>query len=163
MSQAKMEKLLSECRKHIMHLNSASTKMRHFMPLDENKYKNLTEDEVEHIDQFLFRFAKLQDTIGEKLFVELLVFLQEEGIKNKPFLDILNRLEQLGVLSDKDIWISLRKIRNDISHHYEEDSKDMALGINAIYLRKEDLLDMFIGVDQLYQKNIRPDSFVSEN
>jgi hypothetical protein len=37
-------------------------------------------------------------------------FYKKKVLKSKPFLDILNRLEQLGVLSDKDIWISLRKI-----------------------------------------------------
>ena len=58
------------------------------MPLGVENYENLTDDEVEHIDQFLFRFAELQDTIGDKLFGTLLIILQEENIKNSLILDI---------------------------------------------------------------------------
>jgi len=151
MTELKMEKLLGECRKHIQRLKSASKKMGLFMPLDVEKYENLTDDEVEHIDQFLFRFAKLQDTIGDKLFGTLLMILQEENIKNSPFLDILNRLEQLEILANKDVWIELRKIRNDISHHYDDDSQEMTLGINAIYLKKDQLIEIFNNVESQYK------------
>jgi hypothetical protein len=98
MKELNLEKLLSECHKHIKRLRSASKKMSLYMPLSVNRYENLTDDEVEHIDQFLFRFAKLQDTIGNKLFGALLSFLQEANLKNSPFLDVLNRLEQLKIM-----------------------------------------------------------------
>jgi len=146
MTESKMDKLIHECLKHIQRLRSASEKMSPFMPLDTRRYENLTDDEVEHIDQFLFRFAKLQDTIGDKLFVALLTYFQEDNIKNKPFLDILNRLEQLQILSNKDDWIALRKIRNDISHHYEDDSHEMAPAINAIHSKLNILIEIFHNV-----------------
>jgi hypothetical protein len=89
MINLRIEKLIIECDKHLKRINRAHFKMAEFMPLDEEKYQRLTDDEIEHIDQFLFRFAKLQDAIGEKLFILLLEFLQEENIRNKPFVDIL--------------------------------------------------------------------------
>ena len=106
------------------------------MPLDENKYQQLSDDEIEHIDQFLFRFAKLQDAIGEKLFMLLLEFLKEENTRTRPFIDILNRLEQLGFLDDKNVWLELRKIRNNIAHQYEEEPKQAAEALNAIFASK---------------------------
>ena len=63
----KIEKIFNECDKHILRINSATKKMANSMPLNEDSYLNLSDDEVEHSDQFLFRFAKLQDTIAEKL------------------------------------------------------------------------------------------------
>lgn len=84
MKNLKLDKQLNECRKHIRRLESASVKMNPFMPIDEHRYENLSDDEVEHIDQFLFRFAKLQDAIGEKLFRGLLDFLLEPDISRKP-------------------------------------------------------------------------------
>ncbi len=60
-----------------MRLNHAEAKMVLFMPLNADSYLTLSEDEIEHIDQFLFRFAKLQDTIGEKLIISILEYLQE--------------------------------------------------------------------------------------
>jgi hypothetical protein len=52
-----------------MQLNHAAKKMVLFMPLNADRYLALTEDEIEHIDQFFFRFTKSQNNIGEKLFV----------------------------------------------------------------------------------------------
>lgn len=95
MTDLRIEKLIVECDKHLKRINSAYLKMSVFMPLDSQRHQQLSDDEIEHIDQFLFRFAKRKDAIGEKLFILLLEFLQEENIRNKPFIDILNRLEQL--------------------------------------------------------------------
>jgi hypothetical protein len=77
-------------------INSAYLKMSVFMPLDAKSYQQLTDDEIEHIDQFLFRLAKLQDIISEKLFQLLLEFFKEENIRNKPFIDLLNRRNNLA-------------------------------------------------------------------
>ncbi len=136
MTDLRIEKLIVECDKHLKRINSAHLKMTVFMPLDAKRYQQLSDDEIEHIDQFLFRFAKLQDAMGEKLFMLLLEFLKEENIRNKPFIDILNRLEQLGLLEDKNIWLELRKIRNNIAHQYEDEPQQAAEALNAIYASK---------------------------
>lgn len=62
------------------------------MPLTPERYQQLTDAEIEHIDQYLFRFSKLQDAIGERLFKSLLLNLGEE-IYNLSFIDVFNRLE----------------------------------------------------------------------
>lgn len=131
------EKLIVECDKHL--------KMSVFMPLDAKRYQQLSEDEIEHIDQFLFRFAKLQDAMGEKLFMLLLKFLKEENTRNKPFIDILNRLEQLGLLADKNVWLELlRKSRNNIAHQYDDEPQQAAEVPNAIYASKVILENIYI-------------------
>ena len=136
MIDQKIQKLIVECDKHLKRINGAYLKMSIFMPLDENKYQQLSDDEIEHVDQFLFRFAKLQDAIGEKLFMLLLEFLKEENTRTRPFIDILNRLEQLGLLDDKNVWLELRKIRNNIAHQYEDEPKQAAEALNAIFASK---------------------------
>jgi len=139
----RMEKLINECDKHVQRMNHAYTKMALFMPLDISRYNQLSEDEVEHIDQFLFRFAKLQDAMGEKLFIVMLEFLEEENPKSKPFIDTLNRLEELGLLEDKNTWLELRKIRNNIAHQYEDDPKQASEALNSIYAVKPILESIF--------------------
>ena len=136
MINLRIEKLIAECDKYLQRINGASLKMALFMPLDAAKYQQLGEGEIEHIDQFLFRFAKLQDATGEKLFILLLEFLKEENTRNKPFIDTLNRLEQIGLLNDKNIWLELRKIRNNIAHQYEDEPQAAADALNAIYAAK---------------------------
>jgi hypothetical protein len=142
----KIKKVIAECDKHLTRINSAYLKMAAFMPLDANKYAQLTDDEVEHIDQFLFRFAKLQDAMSEKLFILILEFFKEEHTKSKPFIDILNRLEQLGLLNDKNVWLELRKIRNNIAHQYEDEPQQAAEALNAIYAVKSTLESIYMKI-----------------
>ncbi|MDD2768282.1 MAG: hypothetical protein PHT19_06085 [Methylococcus sp.] len=115
----KIDKLIGGCDKHLL-LSAAA-------------YSRLTEEDIEHIDQFLFRFAKLQDAIGEKLFVLFLEFLQEPNPKSKPYIDLLKRLEQRGWLEDKNVGLKLRKIRNIIAHQYEDEPGQVAETLNAMY------------------------------
>ena len=143
MIKLRIEKLISECDKHVQRMSYAYTKMALFMPLDVSRYQQLSDDEVEHIDQFLFRFAKLQDAMGEKLFILMLEFLKEENPRSKPFIDTLNRLEQIGLLEDKNTWLELRKIRNNIAHQYEDEPKQASEALNTIYAVKPTLESIF--------------------
>ena len=150
MINLRLEKLIKECDKHLERIKHAYAKMAVFMPLNASRYAQLTDDEVEHIDQYLYRFSKLQDVIGEKLFVLLLEFLKEENIKAKPFIDILNRLEQLGLLEDKNVWLELRKIRNTIAHQYEEEPEQASAALNAIYAAKPTIETIYFALKNRY-------------
>ena len=143
MINLRMEKLIAECDKHVQRMSHAYTKMALFMPLDINRYQQLLDDEVEHIDQFLFRFAKLQDAMGEKLFILMLEFLKEENPKSKPFIDTFIRLEQIGLLEDKNTWLELRKISNNIGHQYEDDPKQASEALYSIYAVRPTLESIF--------------------
>ncbi len=152
MIDLKIKNLINECDKHLKRIEHAAGKMAVFMPLNAERYLLLSEDEIEHIDQFLFRFAKLQDTIGEKLFISILEFLQEENLKSKPFIDILNRLEQLELLEDKNTWLELRKIRNNIAHQYEDEPEKTSEALNAIYAAKPMLQTIYLSLKGRYQQ-----------
>lgn len=138
----KLNKIFYECDKHIQRLQSASQKMSKTMPLDENKYINLTDDEVSYIDQFLFRFAKLQDAIGQKLFKTALLYLNED-IESKPFIDILNLMEKLHLIESANIWKQLRDDRNELAHNYEDEPDQMSETINKLYQKKDILIDIY--------------------
>ena len=56
-----LETIVNECRKHAIRMNSAYEKMEPKLPIKPEKVFNLSDDEVEHIDQFIFRFSKLQE------------------------------------------------------------------------------------------------------
>ena len=126
--------------------------MSSFIPLNKQGYLNLTEQNITDIDQFLYRFGKLQDAVGEKLFTAILMFLREEKIRSKSFIDILNRLEKLEILDSKDDWFELRKIRNDLSHNYDDNPAEMASAINYIYEKKDTLESIYLKVKKYYQE-----------
>ncbi|MFO7448023.1 MAG: hypothetical protein R6W90_16795 [Ignavibacteriaceae bacterium] len=137
-----LKRNMKEGETHVKRLNSAYAKMKAFMPLSAEKIQKLSEDEIEHVDQYLYRFAKLQDVIGEKIFASLLSFLGEETGK-KSFIDIFNRLEQLDIVHNYDKWIKLRLLRNELAHEYEDDPEMNAEKLNSIYNLKNDLEKYF--------------------
>jgi len=149
----KLLQALEECNKHIKRMLYAYHKMAKFMPLDATKYDHLTDEQIENIDQFIFRFSKLQDAMGERLFRGVLIYLEEE-VKNKPFIDLLNRLEQLGALQNKEEWLFLRKLRNDLSHEYLDESEANALNINMVYENTKKLYDIFMQVKMYVNDNL---------
>ncbi len=118
--------------------------------MDSSRYVQLTDDGVELIDYNLYRLSKLQALIGEKLFVLVLEFLKEENIKSKPIIDILNRLEQLELLEDKNFWLELRKIRNTIAHQYEDEPVQASFALNAIFGAKPTLETIYLALKSRY-------------
>lgn len=149
----KLEKIFYECDKHILRINSASKKMSVIFPLSKEKYINLTDEEIEPIDQFLFRFAKLQDAIGQKLFKIILIFLNED-IDGKPFIDILNLMEKLNLLESAKEWKELRDDRNELSHNYEDEPEEMSETINKLYDKKEILINIYQRIKDYYNSKV---------
>ena len=69
-------------------------------------------------DQILFRFMKLQDTLGERLVAATLDELAEP-FEAWPMRDRLDRLEKLGYL-DVAAWMGWRELRNRLAHEYPD-------------------------------------------
>jgi len=149
----KIDRLIYECDKHIFRIKEALEDLEIFMPLNEKKYISLDKNEVRALDQFLFRFAKLQDAVGRKLFKQILILKEDDRllIENLPFIDILNRLEKLDILEVKT-WQILRDSRNELSHNYDDEPKEMAVAINKIYREKDKLIKIYENLKSYYQK-----------
>jgi hypothetical protein len=71
------------------------------------------------LDQFAYRYTRLQDDMGARLFPAVLRALGED-VAAMPAIDRFVRLEQLGWLPDAEEWTELRHIRNEFSHEYPE-------------------------------------------
>lgn len=70
------------------------------------------------------------------------MILAKEQVKSKTFIDVLNRLEELEIVT-KDQWLELREIRNEISHEYSFNVDDVVVGINDIFNRSVDLMKIY--------------------
>ena len=136
LDKLRIEKVLNECDKHRLRINDAYQDMQSFMPLTAEKYEQLSKDEVQDIDQYLYRFSKLQDAMGGKLF-KLIISMYEEPHETLTFIDILNKIEKLGIIHGVGDWKSLREIRNALSHEYDDEPEQMSDLINKIYSKKE--------------------------
>jgi len=139
-TQTFIEKL-HECNQHKKRLLSAKKRLQDIIPLSVEKYNSLNELTISVIDQMIFRFSKLQDSMGNKIFPYILL-LNGEEVKKMTFIDRLNRLEELELLY-KDEWMGLRKDRNEIAHEYSFNQDEVVDGINLIFDRTDDLLKIY--------------------
>jgi hypothetical protein len=132
---------LYECHKHMEKITISKKHLSTIMPLSVERYLDLNDVDMSFIDQLIFRFSKLQDTMGEKIFPFVLI-LSEEDVKKKTFIDILNRLEELEIV-DKAEWLKLREIRNAIAHEYSFNNDEVVDSIVAIYNASDELLSIY--------------------
>jgi uncharacterized protein with HEPN domain len=128
------------CDIHSKRMRIAYENMKSFFPFNSNTIKNLNSENIAYLDMFLNRFAKLQDTIGQKLF-PLILDLLGENIVNKSFIDNLNRLEKLGVIESAEDWKEFRQIRNEIAHDYPNQPEIVSMKLNHCFEKSEKLLD----------------------
>lgn len=127
-----LQNILDECSKHRKRMDYAYKKVSPLLPFTKNNVTQLSDENISHLDQYIFRFSKLQDAIGRKLFKSVLNW-QGENTDGKSLRDLFSRLEQLGVVEDYDSWNKLRIIRNDISHEYDEGPQELAEKLNTLF------------------------------
>ena len=85
-------------------------------------------DKVKVIDSFIFRFIKIQDLMGNKLFREVLVALAEYQ-SSMSMLDVLDKLEKLELISSASCWMDYRNLRNVLTHEYPDNRDELIEGV----------------------------------
>lgn len=113
-----LKQLHVQCRGHADALLDALTDLR-LRPLSPSSYAHLSKLDRRLLDQFAYRYTRLQDDLGARLMPAVLRALGEE-IATMPALDRFARLEQLGWLVSADQWTTLRQIRNQFTHDYPD-------------------------------------------
>ena len=127
----KLKKIIESGRIHVDRINSAYNAVKEILPLNSERFTKLSTDKRAFIDQYIFRFAKLQDLIGQKLFRETLEALGEDT-SQMTFIDVFHRLEKYNIVSGIEKWQVLREIRNDVAHEYPLMIQETIDSVNAI-------------------------------
>ena len=139
------------CSIHVERIAFSYSKIAHLLPLSLDNYQSLEPETTSFIDQLIFRFSKLQDSMGHKLFAALLVNLGED-VKATPFIDQLNKLESLGLVQKND-WLMLRETRNVLSHEYPFNTSDVVDGINLLSEQVDLIISIWRNLEQYsYQR-----------
>jgi len=142
---------LQKCQVHLRRLHYAVNQTERFFPIDNERYQRLDDAQIGNIDQLVFRFTKLQDELGTNTFRYVLVYLQEDII-DKPFRDILNRLERLKIIDSSDTWLSLRELRNDLAHEYPMMLEETIDKLNHLFVQIPVLENIFITIEQMVKQ-----------
>jgi hypothetical protein len=144
----KLKEVIQLCDIHYQRMHYAYGKVQYLYPLDSGKYSNLTYDDLSYFDQLIFRFSKLQDSMGTRYFPALLENLGEDI----PFIDLLNKLEKLNIIEDSQHWLTLRETRNIVTHEYPFDAQDIVDGLNILE-RQVSILENILHRINDYVKN----------
>ena len=146
----KVEDNLKESYKHLDRLDGAFTELSNSFkfPIDKNSFEEMVSSKqfLAYSDQIIYRFSKLQDCMGAKLFKSVLLS-QGENV-NKPFLDILNQLEKINII-DVDEWFEIRDLRNEIAHDYEDNDLEAIEILNTIYKLRDELKNILDAINKL--------------
>ena len=71
----KLNEAVLLCNIHNERMSFARGKISVYFPLDMEKYLSMTPEELSFFDQLIFRFSKLQDVMGGRLFPAFLKIL----------------------------------------------------------------------------------------
>lgn len=131
--------VLAQCETHARRMQWAKHELDPVFPLAAKQLLVLDDAHVAIMDQFVGRFAKLQDAMGAKLLPLVLELTKEQGDLD-AYLDKLNRLEKIGALPSVDEWLELREMRNAFAHDYPEDSELQAAVLNRAFVAADKLV-----------------------
>ena len=145
----RLEREFTICDKHILRINEALEVLKGILPLSADSYASLDSEQIRCLDQFIFRFSKLQDAMGAKIFRYLLEYLDED-VTALPMRDILNRLERFQILPDVNEWIYIRELRNEIAHDYPMMENDVIRILNELFSKVDIMYDIYDKLKAVY-------------
>mgnify|MGYP005855829697 FL=1 len=127
----KFEPALKECRLHEHRLDYALGQLTGKFPLTAENWKNIDDETIADIDQLLFRYNKLQDAMGQRLFPAILMAAGEFQ-DDQSFIDKLDRLEKIRAIPSAERWHEIRRIRNQMTHEYPDSPEQNAKNLNRV-------------------------------
>ncbi len=139
------------CERHIMRIREALVCLNVQIPISQACYEALTEEQIRCIDQFIFRFSKLQDAIGAKIFRYILEILDED-VAAMPMRDVLNLLERYRLIASAEEWLYIRELRNEIAHDYPLMENELLSIINELISKTDTLIKIFTNLKTVAEK-----------
>jgi hypothetical protein len=153
LKMVKIESAMKECDSHLQKLHYVYDKIGKTFPLSEQSFVKLSDEIITFLDQFLYRFMKLQDAMGMKMFPAMadMISGQDEA---RPFIDTLNILEKNGIIDSVSIWQEFRNIRNTLAHEYPDSVKQTVEAINELFADWKILEQMYLSMKEYYVKRL---------
>ena len=113
--------------------------------LDIHRVNALTDDEIDVIDAYLFRYGSLISNIQDSIF-KAIGDLEEEPIAGMSNRDKTNLMERIGALPSAEQFSILAILRNKLMHNYPEEAQKHLQRINFITSESPKLLEIFLSI-----------------
>jgi len=136
--QLALQHIQTVCQGHANALSEALQDMQ-LRTLGTDDYTHLNKEDRRLLDQFAYRYTRLQDDMGARLMPAVLKALGED-IAPMSAIDRFARLEQLGWLDSADNWLVLRQVRNQFVHDYPDSPTERFERLQAAIQAAQQLL-----------------------
>ena len=146
MTNKRLQSYFNEANRHIDLIRDSLEELT--TPIES--YEELPKLQKFALNALIFRFSKLQDLIGAKIFR---LYLEFNGFltANISYFDILKEIEKEGVV-DIDSWGELRELRNKIAHDYPQELEEMIESINLFIDKSQDLIDISQKLEHIFNE-----------
>jgi hypothetical protein len=151
-----LDDLISECDLHLLTLREAMARCPR--PLTVDHFATRDPALIAALDQFAYRFVKLQDVISVQLFRRFALDVLHEPVESLPVIDIMNLLERYGYLPSAARWQQIREIRNQITHEYRLDPEELIVTLDIAFSMVAEMSEIF---DALNEQRRRCDAVSS--
>ncbi len=148
-----LKKQHESCSLHADRIKKALNEIEKITPLSQIKIANMNTHELAITELLTGRFAKLQDTLGKKIFPLILIAIGEDT-QGMSFIDRLNLLEKLGYIDDAQHWFDYRDARNAAAHEYSDSPAVMVKNLENIIRLAKELLAYWQKLGQKIEKII---------
>ena len=141
---------LDLARKEAEHLRYSFDTLYAFK-LDETWVKDLADKPAlaEKVEAFVSRFSRLQDHIGEKLLPR---YAQLVGEQHKTQIDVLGFAERAGIVTNADVFLAARRLRNALVHEYMQDSQSFLESLLQARIAAQMLFDIVVRLETELQR-----------
>lgn len=118
------------------------------------EFSAITDEQRMHLSAFKADFSELQGHLGAAM--RLIALIEEEN--TQLFTYVLTYMEQLGILSDMDDWLDVRRLRNQAAQDYSSSDQEkrqhfqMLLGQAAYLNQVLSALETFVDKHYLNRK-----------
>ena len=139
-----LEDLLNECDLHLLALREAMARCP--QPLTMGHFAIRNPELIATLDQFAYRFAKLQDVMSVQLFRRFALDVLHEPVESSPVIDILNLLERYRYIPSAARWQEIREMRNQITHEYQMSPSELIVTLALAFGMVEEMSGIVAGL-----------------
>ena len=148
MTKTRLKTYFKETKKHIELIQESLEVLEPLLPIEN--YEELNQLQRFALNALIFRFSKLQDLLGARIFRNYLSF-NGFSVVDISYFDILREIEKEGIV-DIDNWSELRELRNKIAHEYPEEADEMIESINLFIEQSSKLIDIADKLESKYNE-----------
>lgn len=137
-----LKKNFSACSERLGSLIFSMEKMAYLFPLSLDRLGDITDEQKESIDAYIFRYTQCMSMMQDHIFKSIAI-AEQEDLSDKSNRDKSLLMEKFGAIESADSFGSATVLRNKFAHVYPEETKEQLEKLNLLPVKSAFVLDAF--------------------